>query len=42
MFKNEEEFKKVTGMTTLEFTRFVREKAAKDIDRELGKRKKSR
>ncbi len=40
MFKNEEEFKKITGMSTLEFTRFIREKAVKNIDNELRKRKK--
>jgi hypothetical protein len=38
-FRNEEDFKKATGMTTSEFARFIREKAAKDIDRELRKKK---
>jgi hypothetical protein len=40
MFKNEEDFKKKVGMTPLEFTRFIREKTAKDIDRELKRRNK--
>ena len=42
MFRDEEDFKKKTGMTTLEFTRFVREKTAKEISRELNRRKKSK
>lgn len=40
MFRNEEEFKKATGMTTIEFTRFIRERTAKRIDAELNRRKK--
>ncbi|MCX6818416.1 MAG: hypothetical protein NT129_00250 [Candidatus Aenigmarchaeota archaeon] len=39
MFRNEEDFKKAVGMTTLEFTRFIREKAAKDIDKALSRKK---
>ena len=39
MFKNEDDFKKATGMTTVEFTRFIRKKTAKDIGKELRSRK---
>ncbi|HLD49018.1 MAG TPA: hypothetical protein VJB11_01505 [archaeon] len=42
MFKDEEDFKKKIGMSTLEFSRFIREKVAKDIDKELAARKKRR
>jgi len=42
MFKDEEDFKKKIGMTPLEFTRFIREKTAKEIDKELARRKKSK
>lgn len=42
MFKNEKDFKKATGMDAIEFTRFIRERTAKKIDKELHKRKKLR
>lgn len=40
MFKDEEDFKKKVGMTPLEFTRFIRQRTAKEISRELKRRKK--
>ncbi len=40
MFKNEEDFKKKIGMTPLEFSRFIREKTAKNIDAELKRKNK--
>lgn len=39
MFKNEEDFKKKVGMTPLEFARFIRERTAKKIDKELRRKK---
>jgi len=42
MFKNEKDFKKVTGMDAVEFTRFIRKKTADKIDKELHERKKLR
>jgi len=40
MIKDEKDFKKKIGMTPLEFTRFIRERTAKKIDKELARRKK--
>ncbi len=42
MFRDEDDFRKKVGMSPLEFTRFIREKTAKEISRELNRRKKSR
>ncbi len=39
-FKDEEEFRKATGMTPIEFTRFIRQKAAKEVDAEIKKLKR--
>lgn len=39
-FRNEEEFRKATGMTPLEFTRFIRQKTAKEVDAEIKKLKR--
>jgi hypothetical protein len=39
MFKNENDFKKATGMDTIEFTRFIRQRTAKKIDADLRRKK---
>lgn len=39
-FKDEEEFKKATGMTPVEFARFIREKSIKDVEAEIKRLKR--
>ncbi len=36
-FKDEEDFKKKIGMTPLEFARFIRISAKKEVDKEIKK-----
>ena len=39
-FRNEEDFRKATGMTPIEFTRFIREKTVKEVNAEIKRLKR--